>query len=125
MKTLVGFTAVTEVPSFTSRNDHQAHQLDVVENALTPRHWLYKTELIKPQRPWKALSDAELAGPHESASDAAGGHPGLSGRVLVRLLRDTDADTAQTEARHPALPVPVMEQMLQRIHLPAGLGPGP
>ncbi|MGW3660010.1 IS3 family transposase [Streptomyces sp. NPDC005151] len=28
---------------------------------LTPRHCLYKTELIKPQRPWKALSEVELA----------------------------------------------------------------
>ncbi|WP_189279022.1 integrase core domain-containing protein [Streptomyces atratus] len=29
--------------------------------ATTPRHCLYKTELIKPQRPRKALGDVELA----------------------------------------------------------------
>ncbi|MER5996756.1 IS3 family transposase [Streptomyces viridosporus] len=28
---------------------------------LTPRHCLFKTELIKPRRPWKTLSDVELA----------------------------------------------------------------
>ena len=61
MKTLVGFTAVTAVPFFTSRNGHDADQLDVVEGASTPRHCLYKTELIKPQRPWKTLSQVELA----------------------------------------------------------------
>ncbi|MET9663652.1 IS3 family transposase, partial [Streptomyces sp. NPDC006510] len=36
-------------------------QLDVMRDDLTPRHCLFKTELIKPRRPWKPLSDVELA----------------------------------------------------------------
>lgn len=36
-------------------------QLDFAGRALTPRHCLFKTELIKPQRPWKTPSEVELA----------------------------------------------------------------
>lgn len=64
-----------------------------------------------------------LDDPHERVRYAAALHPRLPARVITRLLRD--ADTAQTAARHPALPVPVMEQMLQRIQHPAPVTPGP
>ncbi|AXE81295.1 hypothetical protein C5746_34985 [Streptomyces atratus] len=33
----------------------------MADGALSPPHCLYKTELIKPQRPRKALGDVELA----------------------------------------------------------------
>lgn len=50
---------------------------------------------------------------HDSVRRAAVRHPQLPARVLVRLLGDRD--TAQDAARHPALPVVVMRQMVQRI----------
>ncbi|MFJ6725848.1 PE-PGRS family protein [Streptomyces sp. NPDC091281] len=46
----------------------------------------------------------------------AAGHPALPAGVTVRLLRDTD--TAQDAARNPALPVPVMEQILRLLGAP-------
>ncbi|GAA1932681.1 integrase core domain-containing protein [Streptantibioticus ferralitis] len=33
----------------------------MAKGVLTPRHCLYKTELIKSRRPWKTLSETELA----------------------------------------------------------------
>ncbi|ORT55603.1 hypothetical protein [Streptomyces sp. CB03238] len=52
-----------------------------------------------------------LDDPHEHVRHAAAGHPRLPATQLVRLLRDTD--TALAAARHPGLPVPIMEHMLQ------------
>ncbi|MFF2203608.1 hypothetical protein [Streptomyces sp. NPDC058145] len=54
---------------------------------------------------------------------AAARHSRLPARVVVRLLRDPD--TAETAAQHSSLPVPVMEQMLQRIQSPADTVPEP
>ncbi|MGW7069224.1 PE-PGRS family protein [Streptomyces sp. NPDC054855] len=54
-----------------------------------------------------------LDDPEDSIRHAAARHPGLPARVLVRLLGDKD--TAQDAATHPALPVDVMRQMIERI----------
>jgi len=58
-----------------------------------------------------------LDDPHEYVRDAASLHPAPPARVVVRLLRD--ADTAQSAARAPALPLPVVEEMLRLIQPPA------
>ncbi|MEV2251674.1 PE-PGRS family protein [Streptomyces sp. NPDC050147] len=49
----------------------------------------------------------------DSVRRVAASHPGLPAQVLVRLLGDRD--TAQDAARHPALPVGVMRQMIERL----------
>ncbi|MGW5738447.1 MULTISPECIES: PE-PGRS family protein [Streptomyces] len=54
-----------------------------------------------------------LDDPRASVRRAAGGHPRLPARVLVRLLGD--GGTAQEAARHPALPVGVIRQMIARL----------
>jgi len=64
-----------------------------------------------------------LDDPHERVRHAAARQPRLPARVVVRLLRDPD--TAETAAQHSSLPVPVMEQMLQRIQPAAGTAAGP
>ncbi|MEV7242946.1 PE-PGRS family protein [Streptomyces sp. NPDC093248] len=64
-----------------------------------------------------------LEDPHERVRRAAAGHPRLPARVVVRLLHDPD--TAETAAQHPSLPVPVMEQIVQRIKPAAEAAPGP
>ncbi|MEV6757631.1 PE-PGRS family protein [Streptomyces sp. NPDC051214] len=56
-----------------------------------------------------------LDDPEASVRHAAVRHPGLPAQVLVRLLGDTD--TAQDAALHPALPVDVMRQMIERIRV--------
>ncbi|MEV7109095.1 HEAT repeat domain-containing protein [Streptomyces atroolivaceus] len=81
------------------------------------RHRAASDPRLSPASAVRLLDD-----PHEHVRYAAALHPRLPARALVRLLRD--ADTAQTAARHPALPVPVMEQMLQRIQHPAPVTPG-
>ncbi|MBM9508671.1 PE-PGRS family protein [Streptomyces sp. KK5PA1] len=58
-----------------------------------------------------------LDDPHERVRRAASVHPGLPARVMVRLLRDPD--TAETAAGHSSLPLPVIQNMLQRIQPPA------
>ncbi|WKK23757.1 PE-PGRS family protein [Streptomyces olivoreticuli] len=64
-----------------------------------------------------------LDDPHEHIRHAAATHAQLPARVLVQLLRDTE--TARAAARHPALPVPVMEQMLLWLQPTAGVTPRP
>lgn len=54
-----------------------------------------------------------LDDPEDSVRHAAARHPGLPARVLVRLLGDKE--TAQDAALHPAVPVDVMRQMIERI----------
>lgn len=54
---------------------------------------------------------------HEGVRHAAAGHPRLPARVLVRLLRDNDA--ACGAVRHPAVPPPVIEQMIRMIQPPS------
>ncbi|MEV0026796.1 hypothetical protein AB0H45_32245 [Streptomyces atroolivaceus] len=82
------------------------------------RHRAASDPRLSPASAVRLLDD-----PHEHVRYAAALHPRLPVRALVRLLRD--ADTGQTAERHPALPVPVMEQMLQRIQHPAPATPGP
>ncbi|WP_329454080.1 PE-PGRS family protein [Streptomyces sp. NBC_01497] len=64
-----------------------------------------------------------LDDPHAGVRHAAARHPGLPARVLIRLLRDPD--TAQIASQHAALPISVMELMLQRIQPPADATPRP
>lgn len=61
MKTLVGFDSLAEVPFSRRHTEPEPDQLDMVRSGLTPRHCLFKTEVIKPQRPWKTLAHVELA----------------------------------------------------------------
>jgi hypothetical protein len=79
------------------------------------RHRAASDPRLSPASAVRLLDD-----PHERVRYAAALHPRLPAQVIIRLLRD--ADTAQTAARHPALPVPAMEQMLQP---PAPVTPEP
>ncbi|MEU5404294.1 PE-PGRS family protein [Streptomyces sp. NPDC005963] len=81
------------------------------------RHRAASDPRLSPASAVRLLDD-----PHERVRYAAALHPKLPGWVMIRLLRD--ADTAQNAARNPALPVPVMEQMLQRIQHPAPVTSG-
>jgi hypothetical protein len=56
-----------------------------------------------------------LDDPHGHIRHAAFWHARFPARVVVRLLRDPD--TAEPAARHPSLPVPVMQRMLQLLQL--------
>ncbi|MFE2701671.1 PE-PGRS family protein [Streptomyces mirabilis] len=60
-----------------------------------------------------------LDDPHGHIRQAAFWHARFPARVVVRLLRDPD--TAEPAARHPSLPVPVMQRMLQLLQLPPQL----
>lgn len=81
------------------------------------RYRAAKDPRLTPAAAVRLLDDA-----HEHVRHAVVRHPGLPARTVVRLLRDHD--TAAIAASHPALPVPVMEQMIKVIRAAEDAFPG-